>query len=156
MDVVPERWNLWLCPECRWLGWSEDGHCRQFDEHEGERVALEPVTVVLDPPRGAVSAEHWIVVEHGDVQRASHNVPALRDGRYVHEAEAVEAEPPPTQGVVSADPAEVERARDYWNALAKSWGAEKDRLAARVEQLEAENADLRASLKMAEQDLRDA
>lgn len=35
--------TLWECPECGWVGYSVDGHCRQFDEHpDGPRIPLVP------------------------------------------------------------------------------------------------------------------
>lgn len=38
---------LWRCPECEWVGYSVDGHCRQFDEHpDGPRIPLESVEYV--------------------------------------------------------------------------------------------------------------
>lgn len=46
--------NLWRCPDCEWVGISEDGHCRQFDEHpDGPRIPLEPVVYV---PKEALDA----------------------------------------------------------------------------------------------------
>jgi hypothetical protein len=35
--------TLWECSECGWVGYSVDGHCRQFDEHpDGPRIPLVP------------------------------------------------------------------------------------------------------------------
>jgi hypothetical protein len=39
--------GLWRCRVCGWVGYSVDGHCRQFDEHpDGPRIALESVEYV--------------------------------------------------------------------------------------------------------------
>lgn len=48
--------GLWRCPICEWVGYSVDGHCRQFDEHpDGPRIPLESVEYVpADQLTGAV------------------------------------------------------------------------------------------------------
>jgi hypothetical protein len=54
---------LWRCPECGWVGFNEDGHCRQFDEHpNGPRIPLEAAQYVplsrVSPSRdGTVAVE---------------------------------------------------------------------------------------------------
>lgn len=138
---VPERWYIWRCPECGQAPMSE----REAEAHDCNVYhADEPVKVEVMPAtdQGAVSVERraleWIVgalkgaIEDGE--------PTAYDAEDVYRVacEALHQ----SRGAVSADRDAIrewdEEDRAAWTRAAKA--------EARVEQLEAKNAELRKAL----------